>query len=86
MSSKEKNWFIQVPVEIFEDEDIKPTIIKVYGVIKSFRNNKTHLCCPKVSTIAAVMNCSERTVRDSIKVLVEKKYITRKKQFFKFIK
>jgi len=86
MSSKEKTWFIQVPKELFEDEDIKPTTIKVYGVIKSFRNNKTNICCPKVATIAATMNCSERTVRDAIKVLVAQGYIKKHKHFFKFIK
>lgn len=86
MSSNEKSWFVQVPKELFHDETIKPTVIKVYGVIRSFQNVKTKVCCPSVQTIAAVMNCSERTVRDSIKVLVDRGYVSRYKHFFKFLK
>jgi DNA-binding MarR family transcriptional regulator len=86
MSSTKNNWFIQVPLDLFRDELMKPTTIKIYGVIKSFRNNKTHVCCPTVAQVAATMNCSERTVRDAIKVLVAQGYIKKHRHFFKFLK
>lgn len=44
--------FSIMPIEVFADDRLSKTDIRVLGTILSFRNKNTNLCCPKRERIS----------------------------------
>lgn len=73
---KEKNRFIKYPNE---GELLSPNDALVYVALRSYMNNETLECYPSIDTICEDSKLSRVTVSNSLKKLVDKGYITRRR-------
>ena len=67
--------FTKVPCRVILDEDMKAYDIAVFTTFCSFADNETRRCHPSIDAIIERSGASERTVRRSIRNLMDKKYI-----------
>ena len=79
---KEESRFIKYPNE---GELLSPNEALVYVALRSYMNNETLECYPSIDTICEDSKLSRVTVSNSLKKLVDKGYITRKKDGNKMI-
>jgi len=77
----ETTWFHVFKAMIDNGDVAKmgPYAVTVYLVIKSYTNFATGLCFPSIDTIAEKSGISEKMVRNCLKVLVENKYIDKRR-------
>lgn len=73
---KEESRFIKYPNE---GELLSPNEALVYIALRSYMNKKTLECYPSMSTISEDIHLSRNTISNCIKLLVDKRYITRRK-------
>lgn len=74
-------WFACVDIAVIKDKELSPSDKAVYGVVCAHVNVQTRSCPLKVKTIAMESGCSERTVQESIKHLLERGVILRVERF-----
>lgn len=79
---KESNRFIKYPNE---GELLSPNEALVYVALRSYMNNETLECYPSVMTLSKDIKLSRDTIYSCIKKLVDKRYITRRKDGSKII-
>lgn len=79
---KEKSRFIKYPNE---GELLSPNEALVYVALRSYMNNETLECYPSVMTLSKDIKISRDTIYTCIKKLVDKGYITRRKDGSKII-
>lgn len=79
---KEKSRFIKYPNE---GELLSPNDALVYVALRSYMNNETLECYPSIDTICEDSKLSRVTVSNSLKKLVDKGYITRRRDGNKMI-
>lgn len=79
---KEKSRFIKYPNE---GELLSPNDALVYVALRSYMNNETLECYPSIDIICEDSKLSRVTVSNSLKKLVDKGYITRRRDGNKMI-
>lgn len=79
---KEKSRFIKYPNE---GELLSPNDALVYVALRSYMNNETLECYPSIDTICEDSKLSRVTVSNSLKKLVDKGYITKRRDGNKMI-
>lgn len=79
---KEKSRFIKYPNE---GELLSPNEALVYVALRSYMNDETLECYPSVMTLSKDIKLSRDTIYNCIKKLVDKGYITRRKDGNKVI-
>ena len=75
------NTFKMIPDTLTKDARVTVSDLAVYVALLQFKNNKTGKAFPSVATITKFSRVSEKTVRKSLKHLVELGYISVQQQF-----
>jgi Helix-turn-helix domain len=68
-----KTLFLQ---SILADSSLPATAKVVAAVLLNAFNCKTHKCCPRISTVARLSGCGDRSAQDAIGKLVDAGYVT----------
>ncbi len=74
-------WFACVDTKVLYDPNISPMDKCVYSVLCTFASVRGRTCFPKIQTLAEKVNCSVRTVQESLKRLEEAGYISRRARY-----
>jgi hypothetical protein len=67
--------FIQIPKEVYKSKEIQPIDNKLFGAIHWLEKLRDGVCTASDATLAKIINCSEKTIPNSMKRLIEKRFI-----------
>jgi len=76
MQNKNDDKFTRVANKVIEDLSLKSSDKSVYMALSYYADNKTGECYPRRDTILKVSGVSDKTLRNSIKNLEIKGYIS----------
>lgn len=79
--SSKANWFACIDFTVLDDERLSPIEKVVFCLLCRFTNWQNRECYPSIKIIAKKANCSERSVVNALKKLIELGLIERRERF-----
>lgn len=70
-----KRQFVQLPVDVIKCDELKPSDLYIYLIVKSYMNNKTRKCFPSIETLVEKSEISKPTILKSINLLEKNNFI-----------